>query len=124
MIDWGWLGPVLALVGVVIGAAGTIVGAILMYRVNVRANAIAAATARATRENALIDQLQEELSGYRKTADERAAEMDRRMNALEARNVEITQERDGYRDYAHELRAHIYDQNPPPPPEWPAHLPR
>ncbi|TQL46664.1 hypothetical protein FB562_2188 [Homoserinimonas aerilata] len=68
-------------------------------------------------ENSLIDQLQEELSTYRNDAGRRATAQDERLNRLEKHN-------DGYRAHIHDLRSHIWDGKQPPPPEWPADLPR
>lgn len=119
-----WLFPVLALAGVALTAAGALVGSVLTYRVQRRASDAAAATANAavvtanaSAENGLVDQLQEELAGYRVAADRRATAQDERMNRIEKQN-------DGYRTYAHELRAHIWDGKTPPPPAWPTGLPQ
>lgn len=90
----------------VVGSGGVWLGAISSGR-----------AAKKSGENTLIDQLQEELKTYREDAGRRATAQDERMNRLE-------QHIDGYRDYAHTLRAHIYDGKQPPPPEWPAGLPR
>lgn len=98
-----WLVPVLAFAGVAIGAA-------LQYLASHRKTA-------SEESHALIDQLQQELSTYRADAGRRATAQDERLNRLERNS-------DGYRNYAHELRAHIFDGLQPPPPEWPAGLPR
>lgn len=61
---------------------------------------------RGTRENALIDQLQEQL-----------ASVETRVNA----SLHRERIRD---DYIHELRDHIDQRKPPPPPPWPEGLTR
>lgn len=106
-----WLITALITLGVAaIGASGVWLGAIL-------ANRTAGRVAKKTGENALIDQLQEELTRYREDAGRRATAQDERLNRLEKFN-------DGYRAHIHELRSHIWDGKAPPPPEWPADLPR
>ena len=102
-----WL---IALVVAVVGASGVWLGSIL-------SNRTASKALTQNGENNLIDQLQEELRTYREDAGRRATAQDERLNALE-------RTRDGYRDYAHELRSHIFDRKEPPPPGWPAGLPR
>lgn len=103
-------GGLITLAGSALLASGVWIGHILAARTAGRA-------AKQSGENALIDQLQEELGRHRDTAERRATAQDERMNRLE---VYV----DGYRNHAHELRAHIWDGNPPPPPEWPDGLPR
>jgi hypothetical protein len=61
---------------------------------------------RGNRENALIDQLQEQLGSVEKRVDE----------SLRRERI-----RD---DYIHELRDHIDQRKPPPPPPWPEGLTR
>lgn len=112
-----WFVPVLTLAGTALVVVGGVVGSILTNRVGKRAAANAAIAAQKTGENALIDQLQEELGRYRSSNDARTTEQDARMTRLDGLV-------DGYRAYIHELRAHIYDRKDPPPPAWPAHLPR
>lgn len=102
--------PLLAFLGTIALVIGGGFGALLTYRAT-------RAGAKKDAENKLIDQLQEELAEHRIAANARATAQDERMNRLEPLV-------DGYRDYAHELRSHIFDGNPPPPPEWPKHLPR
>ncbi|MCS4277708.1 hypothetical protein M2390_002917 [Mycetocola sp. BIGb0189] len=104
-----------------IPATATLVGAVVAAVFNYRA---ASETARAEAQQAsmsasdtLINQLQEELTRYREDADRRATAQDERMNRLESNS-------DGYRTYAHELRAHIFDGLGPPAPAWPDGLPR
>lgn len=104
-----WFIPALvALIGG--GGVGGWIGSILAART-------AGKVAKSTSENSLIDQLQEELNTYRADAGRRATLQDERLNRLERNN-------DGYRAHIHDLRSHIWDQKAPPPPEWPADLPR
>ncbi|WP_141898650.1 hypothetical protein [Paramicrobacterium agarici] len=119
-----WLMPVLALIGVTLTAGGGVVGALIAAKVQGRATDAAKAQAEKSNEQQMIDQLQEELAGYRGRADDRMTAQDVRMTALEADNKELRAQRDTYRDYAHVLRSHIYDQLPPPPPPWPDGAPR
>jgi hypothetical protein len=100
----------LALIAAAIGAAGVLGGAFLSARATSNA-------AKRAGENSLIDQLQEELTGYRLTADRRSTIQDERMTRLDGLV-------DGYRSYVHVLRSHIFDGKTPPPPEWPEDLPR
>jgi uncharacterized membrane protein YhiD involved in acid resistance len=110
--------------GTALVATGAIVGHLLSARAQKRAAETQAVATQTTRENALIDQLQEELSGHREATNTRLVEQERRMNAVEERNHELMRERDAYRDHAHELRSHIWDGNPPPPPPGPEGDPR
>ncbi len=106
-----WLIPPLVTVAVaVVGASGVWLGVILSSRT-------AARVAETSAENSLIDQLQEELKTYREDAGRRATAQDERLNRLEKFN-------DGYRAHIFDLRSHIWDGKPPPPPDWPADLPR
>lgn len=108
VFDWEWLNnPALVAIAVaIVGSGGVWLGAISSGR-----------AAKKSGENSLIDQLQEELTAYRVEAGRRATIQDERMERLERNN-------DGYRAHIYELRAHIWDQKEPPPPEWPADLPR
>lgn len=127
MPEWLFGGLVTLCVGI-IGTAGLVIGYIISAR-TARATAqattktatiTAAATVDANARNdtqTLVDQLQEELARHRSAQDARATAQDERLNRLETYS-------DGYRNHAHELRAHIWDGNPPPPPEWPKDLPR
>lgn len=105
MSEW-----VMGLIAAAIGASGVWLGSILSSRV-------AGQVAKKAGENSLIDQLQEELTGYRLTTDRRSTIQDERMTRLDGLV-------DGYRSYVHILRAHIFDGKTPPPPEWPEDLPR
>ncbi|WP_437582739.1 hypothetical protein ACSAGD_10765 [Paramicrobacterium sp. CJ85] len=119
-----WVAPVLALVGVALTAGGGVLGALITAKVQGRATEVAASQAEKSNEQKMIDQLQEELAGYRQRSDDRMTAQDVRMTALESDNKELRAQRDTYRDYAHVLRSHIYDQLPPPPPPWPDGAPR
>jgi Flp pilus assembly protein TadB len=120
-----WLGTaLLALAGTGLLAGAAILGSLMTAKANKRATAVQVEAAQASRENALIDQLQEELAGHREATNTRLVAQEKRMNAQEERTHEVTRERDAYRDHAHELRSHIWDGKPPPPPDWPTGLPR
>lgn len=125
----------LALGGVILTAAGALGGAWLSSRATAqsaeaRARAQAQSAAAQTEavasaaQNDLIDQLQEELTGFRATADRRAELQDERLTALGARNEILVDRNDRYRDLLHKHRYHIWEGHPPPPPEWPDDLPR
>lgn len=127
-----WLGAgLLGILGTALLAGGAVVGHLLSAKASKRAAAVQTEEARvraeevkASRENNLIDQLQEELTAYRKEQGDRMTAQETRMTDLEKRNDELRTQNDGYRDLLHKHRAHIYDGSPPPPPEWPDHLPR
>ena len=102
-----WL---IALVVAVVGASGVWLG-------NILSNRTASKALTQNGENNLIDQLQEELRTYREDAGHRATIQEGRLTALENNS-------NGYREHIYELRSHIWDGKPPPPPEWPAGLPR
>lgn len=123
MPEW-MFGGVVTFAGSLLVFGGVVVGHILSSRAQTRAAFVQAEANQKTAEQVMIDQLQEELAGHRKTANDRMTEQDARMTALEDRNERVARERDGYRDYAHELRSHIFDGRPPPPPNWPEGLPR
>lgn len=62
---------------------------------------------------ALVESLQSEVESLR----EQVGDNENRIQRLERRDRQ-------WADYVHILRRHIYDQKPPPPPEWPAGLDR
>lgn len=68
-------------------------------------------TPKGQRENALIDQYQQQ-----------AAEQDARMRRLELRADAAVRREHIRDDYIMELRRHIADSKPPPPPPWPSEL--
>lgn len=114
-----WVAPVVTLAGTVLVVLGGTLGAVLTYRVQKR-------QATTARENKLIDQLQEELvrqqvelTRYQTEAGLRATAQDERMERIEKENAQLRSERERYREYAHQLRGHIYDELGPPPPSWP-----
>lgn len=120
-----WLAiALLSLLGILLTTLGAVGGHILSARAQKRAAIVQAEANKSTAENKLIDQLQEELTRYRVANDIRSTTQDQRMNDLEGRNDRLMRERDLYRDHAHELRSHIWDGKPPPPPDWPEGLPR
>ena len=92
----------LVLAGVALTAIGGVVGAIIAARSS-------AATAKETAEQLMIDQLQEELAGYRKATDERLDRLERENRA--------------YRAFIFVQRDHMVD-NGIKPPAWPEDLPR
>lgn len=68
-----------------------------------------------TRENALIDQLQEQLTA----ADKRSDKQDERMEKIEGK-ITVLQRVSRIRlEYIYLLRRHIDAGSPPPAPEWP-----
>lgn len=68
---------------------------------------------RGNRENALIDQLQEDVQSART-----------QLEKVETRVNESLQRERIRDDYIHELRDHIDMRKPPPPPPWPDGLTR
>ncbi|MGO2111643.1 MAG: hypothetical protein ACTH31_08525 [Pseudoclavibacter sp.] len=104
---------VIAVGGPIMAAAAAVLTAVLQARRSTR-----------TDTHLLVDQLQEELADYRKTSDRRSADQGVRVTRLEERLEEERARADAYRSHAHALRAHIFDQKPPPPPTWPIDLPR
>lgn len=69
-----------------------------------------------SRENALIDQLQEQLI----QADKRADKQDERLDKMEAKLNQVLRVSRVRLDYIYRLRHHIDTGQPPPAPEWPA----
>lgn len=63
--------------------------------------------------SAMVAALQDEVESLR----EQVGDNETRIQRLERRDRR-------WADYVHILRRHIYDQKPPPPPEWPAGLDR
>lgn len=59
----------------------------------------------------LVGALQTEVAALR----DKASDNEQRIAKLERRDR-------AWADYVHRLRAHIFSQQPPPPPEWPAGL--
>ena len=80
--------------------------------------AISKKAQKGTRENAIIDQLQEQVD----KADERSDKQDARMARIE-KELDRFKVRERIRDdYIVTLRRHIEIGAPPPPPPWPAGL--
>lgn len=123
MPDWLAV-ALLSLAGITLTVGGGVVGAVLAFRASKRAATVQAEANETNRENALIDQLQEELTRHRSAQDVRMSEQDSRMTVLEERNGILVDRSERYRDLIHQHRAHIWDGKPPPPPEWPEDLPR
>ncbi len=84
----------LILIGVALTAVGGVLGAIIQAVLPKKGSA----------ENQLIDQLQEQLA------------------AVERRERIVRQRERILDDYANQLREHINDRQPPPPPMWPSAL--
>lgn len=105
MAEW-FITSIVGLGIAVVGSGGVWLGAISSGR-----------AAKKSGENALIDQLQEELNRYRTAADARATAQDQRMTRLDGLV-------DGYRQHAHRLHTHILEDKGPPPPPWPTNLPQ
>jgi len=72
-------------------------------------------TQKGSRENILIDQLQEQLD----RADDRSDKQDARMGQIEARLQAVERISRGRLEYIYVLRRHISNGEPPPAPEWP-----
>lgn len=71
-----------------------------------------------SRENLIIDQLQEQVD----KASARSDKQDERMGRIE-KELDRFKMRERIRDeYINRLRAHILAGNPPPPPDWPQGL--
>ena len=94
VIDWALIGPLV--VGLIAAVAGWVTTRIQH---------------RGKPENALIDQLQEELLSMRKDIT------DLKLEQQQSRRRERIRD-----DYINQLRQHIADQKPPPAPEWPKGL--
>lgn len=70
-------------------------------------------------ENALIDQLQEQIKDDREAREAETAAMKKDIADLKAEQSKAKR-RERIRDnYINRLRDHINQGNPPPPPEWP-----
>ncbi|KAA9110170.1 hypothetical protein [Microbacterium rhizomatis] len=100
---------VLTLSGVALTALGAVLGHLLSSRTQKRAASIQAEANKSTADNALIDQLQEELGRYRDATD-------KRLDRLETENR-------GYRAFLGVQRDHMAAHGVPLP-EWPDGLPR
>ena len=75
--------------------------------------AVAILNRRGNRENALIDQLQDEVKSAREQLTKVETRVDESLRRERIRD-----------DYIHELRDHIDTRKPPPPPPWPEGLTR
>lgn len=94
VIDWALVGPLV--VGLIAAVAGWVTTRIQH---------------RGKPENALIDQLQEEMTTMRKDIAELKLEQNQAKKRERIRD-----------DYINKLRRHIEAGMPPPPPEWPEGL--
>lgn len=77
-------------------------------------------TAKTTALSDLIDDLQAQVNSLTTRVDvqgTRMAEQDKKID-------DLRRERKVLEDYVYKLRDHIYQQLPPPPPEWPKELTR
>ena len=93
-MDWALINPLIV-------ATIAITGAIITNK----------AQNRGRPENALIDQLQEEMTSMRKDIS------DLKIEQQKSRRREMIRD-----NYINKLREHINAGNPPPPPEWPEGL--
>jgi len=73
-------------------------------------------------ENALIDQLQEQIKDDREARDKELARQNVRIEALEVEQRKSKRRERIRDDYINKLRRHIEAGSPPPPPEWPEGL--
>jgi uncharacterized protein HemX len=73
-------------------------------------------------ENALIDQLQEEIASIRAEKPRELAETKKDIADLRVEQAKSKKRERIRDDYINKLRRHIEDGNPPPAPEWPEGL--
>ncbi|MFJ4287965.1 hypothetical protein ACIPY0_20170 [Paenarthrobacter nicotinovorans] len=73
-------------------------------------------------ENALIDQLQEQIKDDREAREKETAAMKADIAELRAEQNKAKRRERIRDDYINRLREHINLGNPPPPPEWPEGL--
>lgn len=105
VIDWPIVGPWIV---AAIGVGGAWVTAKIQHK--------------GKPENALIDQLQEQIRDDREAKDKELAAMRADIADLKAEQGKAKR-REMIRDnYINRLREHINAGNPPPPPEWPEGL--
>lgn len=100
-INWGVVASVV--VPIVVAGLGTL------------AAVAAKRTQKGSRENALIDQLQEQLD----KADKRSDKQDERMLRIENKLTILERVSRIRLEYIYALRRHIDAGNPPPAPDWP-----
>lgn len=102
MIDWATLGPYVV---AVLGVGGTWLTTKIQHK--------------GKPENALIDQLQEQITSDRAATKETTDGMKADIRELKDEQRKAKR-RELIRDnYINKLRDHINAGNPPPPPEWP-----
>jgi hypothetical protein len=73
-------------------------------------------------ENALIDQLQEQIKDDREAKEKEMASMRSDIAELKAEQGKAKKRERIRDDYINKLRRHIEAGSPPPPPEWPEGL--
>ena len=73
-------------------------------------------------ENALIDQLQEQITADRADNKQTTDDMKADIKELKAEQKAAKKREQIRDDYIRELRRHIEEGNPPPPPPWPPGL--
>lgn len=104
-IDWAVVSPII--VGLITGIAGY-----LAIQVQHKGRP----------ENALIDQLQEEVASLRSGRDAELAVMKKDITDLKDEQNKSKRRERIRDDYINKLRHHIEEGKPPPAPEWPAGL--
>jgi len=105
MNDWGIIGSVSV---AVIGVCGTWLATKIQHK--------------GKPENALIDQLQEQIKTDREDNDKRLADMKSDIADLKSEQAKSKRRERIRDDYINKLRRHIEDGNPPPAPDWPEGL--
>ncbi|TXK17415.1 hypothetical protein [Homoserinibacter sp. GY 40078] len=120
------LGGLIGLGATLLTVGGVALGHVLSSRVQRRATEVQAVANKKSNEHQMIDQLQEEVGRLSQELTRRGGNLDERLERVDRRNDQLTEEltertveRDKLRQYAHDLRGHIFDGEPPPPPEWP-----
>ena len=104
-VDWVQIGPYLI---AAVGVPATIITAKIQHK--------------GKPENALIDQLQEQIKTDRDASQSERDEMKADIKELKTEQ-RAAKKREQIRDtYILQLREHINQGNPPPPPEWPEGL--
>lgn len=98
------------------GAAAQVFVPIVVAALAAWATRAAHRTQKGSRENVLIDQLQEQLI----QADKRADKQDERMEKIETKLNTVMRTSRVRLDYIYRLRHHIDTGQPPPSPDWPA----
>ena len=105
-MEWAQLGP--AVIVAVIGFGGAFVTSKIQNK--------------GRPENALIDQLQEQIKDDREAKEKEMASMRSDIAELKTEQGKAKKRERIRDDYINQLRQHIADQKPPPAPEWPKGL--